>query len=581
MILLTLATFVIGILILTFYVSRVLREKMQRVLSAQQFSTASFVADVVNDELDDRFNTLKAIAKQISPTVLGNTAALQALIEQRPVLPLLFNSGTWVSRQDGIAIASLLPKLIGTNYSDREYLITVLKEGKSAISKPITGKVMKDPIIVMAVPIRDAQGKVIGALAGVTDLSKPNFLNKLSGSRYGKTGGYIIVAPQYRQIITASVKSRVMEILPTPGIIPTMDRFIQGYEGSVVFVNRFGIESLTSTKRIPTADWFVAVDLPTAEAFAPIHDLQRRILIITIILTFLVGGLIWFVISRMLQRKLSPIFVASRALSTMADSDQPQQLLPVTSQDEIGELIGCFNLLLKTLGQREQELQNKNTELESFAYTVSHDLKSPLITIQAYAGMILKNIETGKLERAQDDIKRIEGAAGRMTSLLNGLLELSRVGRVMGEPSRIDMNRLVSDVLAQLTGVIKQSLVEVVVQPNLPAVLGDNKRIAQVVQNLVENAIKCRGDQTAPRIEIGVRLEGKESIFYVKDNGKGIAPRFHESIFELFKKLETDSEGSGVGLALVKRIIEVHGGRVWVESEGEGMGSTFCFTVGS
>ena len=231
--------------------------------------------------------------------------------------------------------------------------------------------------------------------------------------------------------------------------------------------------------------------------------------------------------------------------------------------------------------QIEQELQAKNTEMERFAYTVSHDLKSPLITIQAYAGMIKNNLQTGKYEQAQDDMKRIEGAADKMTSLLNDLLELSRAGRQMSEPSLIDMNRLVSDVLAQLTGVIKQSLVEVVVQPDLPAVLGDHKRIAQVVQNLIENAIKYRDGQTAPNLEIGTLQDGRECVFFVRDNGIGIDPRQHERVFGLFNKLDANSEGTGVGLALVKRIIEVHGGRVWVESEGEGFGSCFCFTVGS
>ncbi|MFZ4857885.1 MAG: transporter substrate-binding domain-containing protein [Desulfuromonadaceae bacterium] len=250
-------------------------------------------------------------------------------------------------------------------------------------------------------------------------------------------------------------------------------------------------------------------------------------------------------------------------------------------QDTKGAILKWFGTCtdIHELKQVEQELQAKNTEMERFAYTVSHDLKSPLITIQAYAGMIKKDLETGKYERAQDDMQRIEGAADKMTSLLNDLLELSRVGRQMGEPSLIDMNLLVSDVLAQLTGVVTQSLVGVVVQPDLPAVHGDPKRIAEVVQNLIENAIKYRSDQTVPCIEIGTRQDGRECVFFVKDNGKGIDPCHHEKVFGLFNKLDGDSEGTGVGLALVKRIIEVHGGRVWVESEGEGMGSCFCFTL--
>ena len=228
-----------------------------------------------------------------------------------------------------------------------------------------------------------------------------------------------------------------------------------------------------------------------------------------------------------------------------------------------------------------QELQDKNTELDRFAYTVSHDLKSPLITIQAYAGMIKKDLETGKYERAQDDMKRIEGAAGKMTELLNDLLELSRAGRMMDEPSSVDMNRLVEHTLQQLAGPIAGSHVEIVLHPDLPSVLGDQKRIAEVVQNLIENAIKYMGDQAAPRIEIGTRQDGNERVFFVSDNGKGIDPSHHDKVFGLFNKLDTESEGTGVGLALVKRIIEVHGGKVWVESEGEGTGSRFCFTVGS
>ena len=229
--------------------------------------------------------------------------------------------------------------------------------------------------------------------------------------------------------------------------------------------------------------------------------------------------------------------------------------------------------------QYEKELLNKNIELERFSYTVSHDLKSPLITIESFAGSITKDIETGNLARVQGDIKRITDAAAKMTALLNDILELSRAGRTIDLPTHVDMNRLVKGVLTQLAGSLRQSSIEVLVQPDLTPVYGDEKRIAGVVQNLIENSTKYIGEQIAPRIEIGTRQDGKESVFFVRDNGKGIAPRDCERIFGLFNKLDTGSEGTGVGLALVKRIIEAHGGRAWVESEGVGTGSTFCFTI--
>ena len=228
----------------------------------------------------------------------------------------------------------------------------------------------------------------------------------------------------------------------------------------------------------------------------------------------------------------------------------------------------------------ELDLLDKNRELERFTYTVSHDLKSPLITIQSYAGMIEQDIEAGNQVRAQDDLKRIMNAASKMNNLLDDLLRLSRIGRVINTSVQVDMNRLVKDVLSQMAGSIELQQVEVIVQDELPAVRGDQRRIEEVLQNLVENAIKYRRDQARPSIEIGMREEHGENVFFVQDNGIGIDERYHETIFGLFNKLEARSEGTGIGLALVKRIVEVHGGRVWVESEGAGKGSRFCFTLG-
>jgi len=260
-------------------------------------------------------------------------------------------------------------------------------------------------------------------------------------------------------------------------------------------------------------------------------------------------------------------------------SEQLQRYYEVTAYSPQSRLFATIITDITDRKHAEKELQNKNSELEHFTYTVSHDLKSPLITIQTYAGMILRNMEAGDFSRAQGDMKRLEDAASKMTALLHDLLELSRVGRIMNPASQIDMNILVRDVLAQLAGPLMQKQVEVTLPSDLTRVFGDYQRIAEALQNLVENAVKYMGDQPAPRIEIGSRQDGNETVFFISDNGKGIDPRYHENIFGLFNKLDTKSEGTGLGLALVKRIIEVHGGRVWVESEGVGQGSRFCFTL--
>ncbi|HTB85674.1 MAG TPA: PAS domain S-box protein [Candidatus Sulfotelmatobacter sp.] len=229
--------------------------------------------------------------------------------------------------------------------------------------------------------------------------------------------------------------------------------------------------------------------------------------------------------------------------------------------------------------RQEDDLKNKNEELERFTYTVSHDLKSPLITIKGFAGALLTDAKNGRTDRIGDDLKRIVVAADKMGELLNGLLELSRVGRIVNPPVKIDMTRLADEVVELLSGTLKQSQAQISVARDLPTVQGDPQRIRQVLQNLIENAIKFVGNDGPPRIEIGVKKLLDHGVFFVRDNGPGIAPRYRETVFGLFNKLDARSEGTGIGLALVRRIVEFHGGRVWVESADEGPGAVFYFTL--
>ncbi len=226
------------------------------------------------------------------------------------------------------------------------------------------------------------------------------------------------------------------------------------------------------------------------------------------------------------------------------------------------------------------ELEQKNAELERFTYTVSHDLKSPLVTIKGFLGMLKKDMEQGREDRAQRDIERIAEAADKMGILLSELLELSRIGRIFNPAEEVDLGKLTQDALRTLDGRLNARNITVMVSPDLPTVYTDRNRMREVLENLIDNAAKYMGDQPNPLIEIGMEEHETETIFYyVRDNGIGIEPRFQNKIFGLFEKLNADIEGTGVGLAIVKRIIETYGGRIWVESEGSGKGSTFRFTL--
>lgn len=224
------------------------------------------------------------------------------------------------------------------------------------------------------------------------------------------------------------------------------------------------------------------------------------------------------------------------------------------------------------------EMENKNAELERFTYTVSHDLRSPLVTIKGFLGLLEKDIRDGQIERATSDFTRISNAANKMDSLLSDLLDISRIGRTQHQPETIDLNALVQDALNTVEMRISAGKVKVIVAPGLPVVYANVIRLREVFENLFDNAVKYMGGQPNPEIRVGVR-EGKEPVLYVADNGMGIDPKYQEYVFDLFNKLNPASEGTGVGLAIVRRIIETTGGKIWVESEGTGKGTTFCFTV--
>lgn len=225
------------------------------------------------------------------------------------------------------------------------------------------------------------------------------------------------------------------------------------------------------------------------------------------------------------------------------------------------------------------ELEVKNAELERFTYTVSHDLKSPLITIKGFLGHLVLDAKSGKFERMESDIKRISNAADKMETLLKDLLELSRIGRIVNPSTEFSMSSVVKEAYELLYINIKDKGIDISYDEHMPHIYGDKVRIREVWQNLMENAIKYIGNQAVPFIKIGYIKADENIIFFIKDNGIGIENKYHNKIFELFEKLDIKTEGTGIGLALVKRIIEFHGGRIWVESEGKDKGSAFYFTI--
>jgi hypothetical protein len=226
-----------------------------------------------------------------------------------------------------------------------------------------------------------------------------------------------------------------------------------------------------------------------------------------------------------------------------------------------------------------RELAEANRELESFSYSVSHDLRAPLRTIIGFSSALLEDYTETIDSVGQNYLRRIAGGAQKMDVLIQDMLSLSRISRQELEPENVDLSAIAGSIVEELRRDEPQRRVDIVIQPQMPA-RGDPRMLHLAMSNLVRNAWKYTSKNPEARIEIGSRRQGEDEVFFVRDNGAGFESQYAEDLFSPFKRLHTDSEfpGTGIGLAIVERVIRKHGGRVWAEGQ-VGKGARFFFTL--
>lgn len=279
---------------------------------------------------------------------------------------------------------------------------------------------------------------------------------------------------------------------------------------------------------------------------------------------------------------LQPIFDLSRLSYEIGKNKSYSLRARKTSEDEWGVLVENFNGMLDAIQERDEELDQKsqeleysNKELEQFAYVISHDLKSPLVTIQGFAGRFIKYVEEGNEEKSRDSARRVQNAAKRMGELIDDVLALSRIGRKeLINRKSIDLNTEMAQIKEDLQGELDEANAALTVEPNLPTVYADAGEIRQIFQNLLINAIKYGCIEPGKTITVGAQPGRGENRVFVQDQGPGISKEYHARIFQLFQRLDPAVPGTGLGLAIVSKVMKSIGGRAWVESE-KGKGATF------
>ncbi|MDP3537280.1 MAG: ATP-binding protein [Azonexus sp.] len=356
--------------IAVFALSQSLRRDMEATISAQQFSTVSLIASQIDHSIRERLSVAKSVADKLTPAMLRTEGLAQAYLEQRDLPVTIFNWGIIVIDEYGIALASTPERIKrrGVDFSHYAGVQEILRDGRVIIGDPLFSEHSQQPVMAVMAPIQGPNGKVIGAVIGVTNLAEPNFFDEISAAKYGNTGDFLVTAPRSRVFVASSDKRRVMKAGPPPGVNAVYDRYIDGYEGSGIARSSRGVVELSSSKRIASTGWLMQSVLPAEEAFAPIRAMQRHLILVSLVLTLLASLISWW----WLRRQLEPLTEAAELLTQMRDGKITRQPLPVRKMDEIGQLTAAFNGLQDAILTEEAQAAEhaNNTRLRRIVSNV-------------------------------------------------------------------------------------------------------------------------------------------------------------------------------------------------------------------
>ncbi|MBF0481593.1 MAG: hypothetical protein HQK81_06560 [Desulfovibrionaceae bacterium] len=359
--------------------------KMTTLLENQQFSAATYIASDVEGKLRLRIELLERNAARFTPEILADPRKAREILSSLLGLQFLFKNGLVVVSKDGQGIADypVVAGRAGASFDDQDSFRKVAATGKPVIGKPRASRFSGKPGVVVAAPIKDASGQMIGALEGFAHLDEPSFLGQAQDTRLGKTGYIVIDVPEYGLIATASDPSRILQPMAAPGENAMLDKFVAGYEGSGVTVNSKGVETLTSGKQVPVAGWIVQLVLPTSEAFAPIREMRLGAYSLAATLSLLCSLVLWLVVRRL----LAPLSMASARVGEMSTGKREFTALPVSGHDELGQLLVNFNLLVAERKHAEEGLR----EREAFVHDILDSLPMHVAILDNAGGIVAQN----------------------------------------------------------------------------------------------------------------------------------------------------------------------------------------------
>ena len=562
-------------------------------------STLSYMTDVV--DAFDKFNEAFKAAGAYSP------AYIAADDEYRPFFNYYQKTfdydNLYLANSDGDVIfavkgrrkdRSLYEMALYQDSQMANVFVKAMKSSKLEISDFEYSTESKDGVLFIASPVFKGSA-VIGVL--ILQMRNEGISRLVQDfTSLGETGE-IILAAKIKQDVVFITPARFdpraafqRKYAPESSDGLEIKKAVAGEIGAGTSVDYRGREVFTVRRHFPAFHWGMVVKMDSAEVIASANRLRSTLIKISSVLLFVVIALA-VVAARSMSRPIKELTKTSRIIAQGDFSARAK----VRAQDEIGTLALSFNQMTDKLveakaivEQKKAELEEQhkllaeaNRELDSFTHTVSHDLQAPLRGVASFATFLEEDYKDKLDGDALEYIREIRAGTTRMGNLIRDLLTLSRISRIKNPFERIDINTIVNEVLKRIEFDIKKHNVAMKVNTMMPTIVCDRIKLTEVFLNLINNAIKFSSKMDKqPVVEVGYTEEEDAHKFFVKDNGIGIDPKYHEKVFGIFQRLHSvdEYEGSGAGLGIVKKVMDDHKGRVWIESAA-GQGTTFFFTI--
>ncbi|WP_291915156.1 response regulator [Limnohabitans sp.] len=573
---------------------QVMRTDIVQRIEKHEFRQLSELASHLDEKLQDSISMLAQVARNVPMASMGQLDSLEKFVQDEKALLTVFDD-LYVFDAKGVLLVDwpVKPGRRTLDMSTRDYIQGVIKTGKPVISTPILGRATQQPIVVVAAPIKDANDQLVGIMGGVLNLYKPNLLGSIASRKNGETGYYYLVSQDRLRIAHPDPALIFKTVPPNSGNIP-FENAMKGFEGTQEGYNTRGVKGLFTFKKLATTGWIVASVVPSAEAFAPVENLYRKMLGLSGLLLLVMVPLLWIFVARVVR----PLDGLAQAMHQTAARMRDGQVVAPIAQvggHEIQTVTHAFNEFVdarihaeKDLARARDAAQAANASKSDFLANMSHEIRTPMNGI---LGMTELCLQTRLTAEQRSYLDMVSTSAHSLLAVINDILDFSKIEarKLSLDPHPFSLHSLIRQATRTLSLRASEKELELVCDlgSDVPdEVIGDPLRLQQVITNLLGNAIKftaqgeillCIKPMVTPPNRDGVWLQ-----FTVKDTGIGIAPDKQALIFDVFTQADSSTVrrfgGTGLGLAISRSLVRMMGGDISVSSQ-LGHGSAFSFNV--